>query len=179
MGTLWSELGPVADAVTDRPRIYADANVPAGIVTFMRDRLRWDVLSVMDQPDLRRARDIEHFRLARQLRRTLVTLDRDYLDDRKFPPAEGAGVLVVAAADERGLAKLLARIAAHLFASDTLPLDGRKLHAHSDWAAPQMAQAGNTTRATEGAEGTEKKTRATEGKEGTEPGLLNAQNTPE
>ena len=32
MGTLWSELGPVADAVTDRPRVYADANVPAGIV---------------------------------------------------------------------------------------------------------------------------------------------------
>ena len=47
--------------------------------------------------DLRRARDIEHFRLARQLRRTLVTLDRDYLDDRKFPPAEGSGVLVIAA----------------------------------------------------------------------------------
>ena len=28
------ELGPVADAVADRPRIYADANVPAGIVSF-------------------------------------------------------------------------------------------------------------------------------------------------
>ena len=82
MGTLSSELGPVAEAVTDRPRIYADANVPAGIVAFMREKLKWDVLFVMDQPDLRRARDIEHFRLARQLRRTLVTLDRDYLDDR-------------------------------------------------------------------------------------------------
>ena len=82
MGTLWSELGPVAESVTDRPRVYADANVPAGIVAFMREKLNWDVLFVMDQPDLRRARDIEHFRLARQLRRTLVTLDRDYLDDR-------------------------------------------------------------------------------------------------
>jgi hypothetical protein len=83
MGTLWSELGPVAESVTDRPRVYADANVPAGIVAFMREKLHWDVLFVMDQPDLRRARDIEHFRLARQLRRTLVTLDRDYLDDRQ------------------------------------------------------------------------------------------------
>ena len=142
MGTLWSELGPVAESVTDRPRVYADANVPAGIITFMREKLRWDVLCVMDHPDLRRARDTEHYRLARQLRRTLITLDRDYLDDRKFPPAQGSGVLVIAAPDERGLAKLLTRLDAHLFASDTLPLDGRKLHAHSDWAAPQKAAAG-------------------------------------
>ena len=134
MGTLWSELGPLAESVAERPRIYADANVPAGIVAFMREKLRWDVLSVMEQPDLRRARDTEHYRLARQLRRTLVTLDRDYLDDRKFPPETGSGVLVIAAPDERGLAALLARIDAHLFAADLLPLDGRKLHAHSDWS---------------------------------------------
>ncbi|MBY0497615.1 MAG: DUF5615 family PIN-like protein [Cyanobacteria bacterium] len=135
MGTLWSELGPVAESVADRPRVYADANVPAGIVAFMREKLRWDVLSVMDQPDLRRARDAEHFRLARQLRRTLITLDRDYLDDRKFPPAEGSGVLVIAAPDERGLAVLLKRLDEHLFAAAALPLDGRKLHAHSDWSS--------------------------------------------
>ena len=133
MGTLWSELGPVADATSDRPRVYADANVPAGIVAHMRETLGWDVLFVMDHPDLRRARDAEHYRLARQLRRTLVTLDRDYLDDRKFPPDQGSGVLVIAAPDERGLADLLARLNAQLFAADVLPLDGRKLHAHSDW----------------------------------------------
>ena len=133
MGTLWSELGPVAESVTPRPRVYADANVPAGIVAHMRDALHWDVLFVMDHPDLRRARDAEHFRLARQLRRTLVTLDRDYLDDRQFPPELGSGVLVIAAPDERGLADLLARLDAHLFAAHALPLDGRKLHAHSDW----------------------------------------------
>ena len=135
MGTLWSELGPVADAASDRPRVYADANVPAGVIAFMRERLKWDVLHVMDHPDLRRARDIEHYRLARQLRRTLITLDRDYLDDREFPPEQGAGVLVIAAPDERGLAKLLGRIAAQLFTADPLPLDGRKLHAHPDWTA--------------------------------------------
>lgn len=133
MGTLWSELAPVADAVADRPRVYADANVPSGIVAFMRERLKWDVLFVMDHPDLRRARDREHYRLARQLRRTLITLDRDYLDDRQFPPQQGSGVVVMAAPDERGLALLLARLDAQLFAADILPLDGRKLHAHSDW----------------------------------------------
>jgi hypothetical protein len=139
MGTLWSELGLVAESVADRPRVYADANVPAGIVAFMRQKLRWDVLCVMEQPDLRRARDTEHYRLARQLRRTLVTLDRDYLDDREFPPQQGSGVLVIAAPDERGLAALLTRLDAHLFATDPLPLDGRKLHAHSDWNSADYA----------------------------------------
>jgi hypothetical protein len=118
-----------------RPRVYADANLPAGVVGYMRQRLQWDVLSVMEHPDLRRARDVEHYRLARQLRRTLVTLDRDYLDDRLFPPDRGSGVLVVAAPDERALADLLTRLDAGLFskAAGPLPLDGRKLHAHSDW----------------------------------------------
>ena len=135
MGTLWSELGPVADAVSERPRVYADANVPAGVVAFMRTKLNWDVLFVLDHPDLRRARDTEHFRLARQLRRTLITLDRDYLDDRQFPPDRGAGVLVIAAPDERGLAVLLTRLGEYLFTGEPLPLDGRKLHAHPDWTS--------------------------------------------
>ena len=133
MSPLWSELGPVAETVAERPRVYADANVPSGLVRFMREQLHWDVLFVMEQPDLRRARDAEHYRLARQLRRTLITLDRDYLDDRRFPPALGAGVLVMAAPDEHGLAALLTRIDERLFNGGALPLDGRKLHAHSDW----------------------------------------------
>jgi len=133
MGTLWSELGPVADAAAERPRVYADANVPSGLVRYMRERLRWDVLSVMEHPDLRRARDTEHYRLARQLRRTLVTLDRDYLDDEQFPPAQGCGVLVMAAPDERGLTALVTRLDEQLFTGAPLPLDGRKLHAHPDW----------------------------------------------
>ena len=46
-------------------------------------------LFVLEHDDLRRAPDIEHYRLARQLGRTLVTLDRDYLDDRRFRPPRG------------------------------------------------------------------------------------------
>ncbi len=139
MGTLSSELGPVADHVTGNPRVYADANIPAGLVDFMRTRLQWDVMFVMEHEELRRAPDIEHFRLARQLRRTLVTLDRDYLDDRRFPPADGAGVLVVSAPDERLLARVLSRVDRVLFRpagdglAQVLPLERRKLHAHSDW----------------------------------------------
>ena len=143
MGTLSSELAPHAVRLSPRPRIYADANVPAGLVAHMRDRLKWDVLFVLEEDGLRRAPDVKHYRLAQQLRRTLVTLDRDYLDDRRFPPGEGAGVLVISAPDERELAALLTRIDSTLFrcgddpddAADVaaLPLDGRKLHVHTDW----------------------------------------------
>jgi hypothetical protein len=75
MGTLSSELGPHAERLTRRPRIYADANMPAGVVGFMRAKLRWDVLFVLEHDDLRRASDLHHYMLARELRRTLVTLD--------------------------------------------------------------------------------------------------------
>src|SRR5262244_3597509 len=107
MGTLSSELAPHAERLSPRPRIYADANVPAGLVAHMRNVLHWDVLFVLEEDELRRAPDIRHFRLAQQLRRTLVTLDRDYLDDRRFPPAETGGVLVINAPDERELLALL------------------------------------------------------------------------
>jgi hypothetical protein len=146
MRTLSSELGPHAERLSSRPRVYADANMPAGLVGFMRTRLKWDVLFVLEYDELRRARDTEHYRLARQLRRTLVTLDRDYLDDRRFPPSEGAGVLVISAPHERDLARVLRRIDRALFAGlraqdratngAGLPLEGRKLHAHADWTAP-------------------------------------------
>lgn len=136
MGTLWSELGPIADGVTEHPRVYADANVPAGLVGYMRQVLGWDVFFVIEQADLRRAADLEHYRLARQLRRTLVTFDRDYLDNRRFPPEQGAGVMVLAAPDARALESLVARLDTAFFrtARSPLPLEGRKLHAHSDWS---------------------------------------------
>ena len=145
MGTLASELGPFAEGLTEAPRVYADANLPAGLVRFMRERLLWDVLFVIEEAALRRARDIEHFRMAVQLRRTLVTLDQDFLDDVRFPPTQCAGVLVLSAPHEEQFERLLTRIDRVLFpkSSDTsqsdgaygdrLPLAGRKLHVHTDW----------------------------------------------
>jgi len=115
MGTLASELGPHADRMAEQTRVYVDANVPAGLVGFMREVLHWDVLFVIEHDDLRRARDGEHYRLARQLRRTLISFDRDYLDDRKFPPMESGGVLILTAPGERGYIGLLKRLDAEIF----------------------------------------------------------------
>jgi hypothetical protein len=143
MKSLASELASYADHLAGQPRVYADANVPLGVIGFLRTRLHWDVLAVVEHDDLRRLPDAEHFRLAGQLRRTLLTLDRDYLDARRFPPAESPGILVISAPDERAVTTLLTRLDRELFrpsgprpggpGPDGLPLSGRTLHAHPDW----------------------------------------------
>ena len=137
MGTLSSELSPHAPGIAGQPRVYVDANMPARLVSLMRTLLKWDVLFVMEHDDLRRATDRVHFLLARQLHRTLVTLDRDYLDDRKFPPAESGGVIILTAPEERGYIALLKRLNTEVFepsrSASTLPFEGRKVHVHVDW----------------------------------------------
>lgn len=130
MGTLASELRPFAAELSDAPRIYADANLPAGVVAFMRQELRWDVLFVVEHDDLRRARDLEHYRRALDFGRTLITLDRDFFDDLRFPLADSPGVVVLSAPDEFGLVRELRhldRTIIRIDASIDLPLRGRKL----------------------------------------------------
>jgi hypothetical protein len=134
VGTLSAELAAHAH-LPAAPRVYADANVPAGVVQFMRHDLGWDVLFVVEHDDLRRAHDRRHFELARQLSRTLVTMDRDYLDDRRYPPDETSGVIVIWAPNESLLTRTLAAIDLRLFGAShaALPLIGRKLVADPDW----------------------------------------------
>ena len=144
MGTLASELSPYAPGIAGQPRVYVDANMPARLVSLMRTLLKWDVLFVMEHDELRRASDTLHFRLAGQFRRTLVTLDRDYLDDRKFPPGESPGVLVLTAPNENGLAALLKRLDRDAFRAapdvPALPFEGHKLHVHVDWHQSHSAR---------------------------------------
>ena len=139
MGTLFSELETLRDPSDARPLVYADANLPAPTVREMRARLGWDVTHVIDDPAWRRASDVAHYHRARTLQRTLVTLDHDYFDDRRFPPADSGGVVVVSAPDSRTLGRLLADLDALLrfgerpYTTDPLPLRGRKLHLFPGW----------------------------------------------
>jgi hypothetical protein len=130
MGTLASELRPIAADLAARPRVYADANLPAGLVDSLRQDLDWDVLFVLEHDELRRASDVAHYRRALDLGRTLITLDRDFFDNRRFPPELSPGVVVCWAPDEPGLLRLLRTLnrtvfRAHLAAAQ--PLRGRKL----------------------------------------------------
>ena len=136
MGSLASELVPLASRFSDAPRIYADANLPRGIVLAMRERLGWDVLFVLEHDDLRRAPDREHFSRAREQGRTLITLDRDFLDEKRFPTDLSGGVIVCSAPGEPELLLLLTRLDRELFRagpapSAPAPLAGRKLDWHS------------------------------------------------
>jgi predicted nuclease of predicted toxin-antitoxin system len=130
VGSLSSELRPIAAELTAAPRVYVDANVPLGVVGFMRQTLHWDVLFVLEDPDLRRASDREHFRRARDLGRTLITLDHDFFDTRRFPPEDSPGVVVCTAPNEASLKRLLKHLDESTMRADPpieLPLLGRTI----------------------------------------------------
>ena len=130
MGTLASELRPFAGDLSGAPRVYIDANLPLRAVELMRHELHWDVLFVLEHDDLRRARDADHYQRALEFGRTLITLDRDFLDDRRFLPEQSPGVIVCSAPDERWLFKLLAHVDRTVFRvadAAAQPLLGRKV----------------------------------------------------
>ena len=127
MRTLAQALQPIAAEIAGAPRVYADANIPAGVVDVMRHDLGWDVLFVLEHDDLRRARDAAHYALARDVGRTLVTLDHDFADARRFPPAESPGVVICSAPDEPALVRLLRRVDRTLLNADAGPAPLRGL----------------------------------------------------
>ena len=130
MGTLASELRPIAEELSGAPRVYVDANMPAGVVSFMRRDLGWDVLFVMEHDDLRRAADLVHYQRALEFGRTLFTLDHDFQDDKRFPPADSPGVVILSAPDEAGLLRLLQPLDRDVMRAPNapaMPLRGRKV----------------------------------------------------
>ena len=130
MGTLASELRPIAEEVSGAPRVYVDANMHAGVVSCMRRDLGWDVLFVMEHDDLRRAADLVHYQRALEFGRTLFTLDHDFQDDKRFPPADSPGVVILSAPDEAGLLRLLQPLDRDVMRAPNapaMPLRGRKV----------------------------------------------------
>jgi hypothetical protein len=65
-----------------------------------------------------------------------VTLDRDFLEDRRFPLVDSPGVIVLSAPDQRRLQHLLGEVDTYLRRlGATPPLAGRKLCLHAGWTA--------------------------------------------
>jgi len=130
MGTLSSALRPIAAELSSAPRVYVDANMPSGAVEYMRHTLGWDVLFVLEDADLRRAPDLRHFARALDLGRTLITLDHDFFNERRFPCASSPGVIVCTAPNEAGLKRLLKYADRELLRVEgvaELPLRGRTI----------------------------------------------------
>ena len=130
MGTLASELQSIAAGSSPAPRVYVDANLPSGAVAAMRQELGWDVLFVLEEPAWRRASDRAHYLRALELGRTLITLDQDFFDNRRFPPDLSPGVIVCSAPDQPGLMRILRHVDRAIFRASTngeLPLRGRKI----------------------------------------------------
>ena len=135
MRTLSSQLAARVGLSTQVPRMYADANLPAGIVSMMRHELGWDVLFVVEDERLRRAHDRDHFLHALELGRTIVTLDHDFCNDAAFPPALSPGVIVCSVPNETALARVLRYVDRDIFRADgaaDLPLRGRKIELSLD-----------------------------------------------
>jgi hypothetical protein len=130
VGTLATELQSFAAELAAVPRVYADANLPAGVVSAMRHELAWDVLFVLEEPDWRRASDRDHYGRALELGRTLITLDQDFFDNRRFPIDASPGVLVCSAPDQNGLLRILRHVNRTMLqpaGATVLPLRGRKI----------------------------------------------------
>lgn len=86
-------------------RLYADNNIEAEIVRFLKSEAGFNVLSVADDPGLRHQEDEFHYNKARQLDRYLLTHDDDFWDDRRFPLHQSPGVIIIPK-NEEGQAKL-------------------------------------------------------------------------
>jgi hypothetical protein len=67
-----------------KPRFYADENFPKLATDLLRGRLKADVLTVQDTRRQGHP-DENHAAEALRLGRVLITCDRDYLDERRFP----------------------------------------------------------------------------------------------
>jgi len=74
-------------------RIYADENIEKETIESLR-RANIDVLWIAEDNSLRKQKDdLYHYKKARKLKRYLLTKDRDFWSDSKYPLHESPGVI--------------------------------------------------------------------------------------
>ena len=114
MGTLFAELAARAGAPTG-PRIYADANVPAGIIAFMRKTLQIGH-AVHRTRRFAACAGPTAFRAGQATRAHAGDAGcAEYLDDRMYPPGKTSGLIVLYAPTEQLLTRTLQQIDERVF----------------------------------------------------------------
>lgn len=75
--------------------MYADENIEKKLVEELR-RVNMDVLWVAEKDSLRKQKDDTfHYKKAKHLNRYLLTKDRAFWGDRKYPLHESPGVIII------------------------------------------------------------------------------------
>ncbi|KKM06198.1 hypothetical protein LCGC14_1746400 [marine sediment metagenome] len=79
-------------------RIYADKNVEKNTISLLRKKM--DVLSVEEDIKLTNQEDSFHYKKAKQLKRLLLTNDKDFWSDQQFKLLESPGVIILISKDK-------------------------------------------------------------------------------
>ncbi|MBI5356588.1 DUF5615 family PIN-like protein [Candidatus Collierbacteria bacterium] len=77
-----------------RPKIYADENVFPESVSFLRSK-KINILHAVKDLDFGGKDDVFHWELANKYQRILLTLDRDFLNNRLFPLRQSWGAIII------------------------------------------------------------------------------------
>ncbi len=120
------------EPLTGEVSFYADHNVDASIV-YVLEHHRYDVESAADVQGQRQP-DEFHFRRAFKSKRVLLTQDKDYLDNSRFPLSQTCGVVVfnVDTADTGQIARAL-QIVDTIFGGMAPALRQKKFVVNSDY----------------------------------------------
>jgi predicted nuclease of predicted toxin-antitoxin system len=104
-------------------RIKVDENIGRSGVDLLR-RGGHDVMTVREQGLVGAADEIV-FQVCKAERRTLVTLDRDFGQVPRFPPEQGAGIVILELGSPASLRALLDRLREFLALAATEPIHGK------------------------------------------------------
>ncbi len=96
-------------------RFYADADVPAQVVAYLRQRGHKCITAA--EMGFERRDDAFHYAYAKRQRRILLTLDKDFLNLRKYPLQRHPGIIVVepgVLGGPKAIQEILRRLFQHL-----------------------------------------------------------------
>lgn len=146
MGWRLLDLGGVTKAkmkqLSGMARFYSDHNIDA-VITHI---LRWEKLDVVTAKDIQAGQqpDEFHYKYAFSSKRVLLTHDKDFLDDERFPLSQtyGAVIFNVDAADAGQIARAL-QVVTVILAGVAPSLKQKKFIINSDYSMTMIERIGS------------------------------------